>query len=144
MKKKRRIYYRKPKTTQEIRSYYGNEDFVRAKRRPRNLPTSWDDLVPSKVFNDNWKLKRKTQYRENSRSNLTKHKVTLNFFDAWNFYRFLQANDTPFKFNGRRWMGSTHYHDIFYWSNNNDFILRELDVIVNCENYIGFTKGYSC
>jgi len=54
-----------PRTTQEKRAYYGNEEYVRPKRRPRRLADAWDDIPVGQT--KNWKKRRKTQYRHNSK-----------------------------------------------------------------------------
>lgn len=56
-------WYKRPKTTQELRWNEAYEDFTRGKRR--NLPVAWDDYERSDVRNRrNWKQNRKTQWKE--------------------------------------------------------------------------------
>lgn len=52
-------YFRHPKTTQERRA--NQEGMCRAKRRPANVPSSWEDLA--KTSQRSWKCYRKSRYR---------------------------------------------------------------------------------
>lgn len=53
-------YFRHPKTANEKRKSQ-KCPYVRAKRRPKNIPCAWDDMwYPSQR---SWKSHRKTQYK---------------------------------------------------------------------------------
>ena len=58
-------YMRRPRTANEMRQFdpelaeYGVK--IRGKRKPKNLPNSWDD-IPVQRFRC-WKVNRQTQYR---------------------------------------------------------------------------------
>lgn len=54
-----KLHYRYPRTQQERRA--NQAGFARAKRRPANLPTCYDDIPIRKERS--WKRLRKTQYR---------------------------------------------------------------------------------
>lgn len=64
--------YRHPKTLNEIRQYFGASisDFVkiRAKRVPKNLPNSWDDIPRSKRRTET--LRQRLQARHNYRESI--------------------------------------------------------------------------
>jgi hypothetical protein len=38
-------WYKIPKIANEMKQFYGNEEYVRGKRKPRNLPNPWDDFL---------------------------------------------------------------------------------------------------
>ena len=40
-----KINFRKPRTTAEAKANERDEEFVRTKRRPKNLPNSYDDIT---------------------------------------------------------------------------------------------------
>ena len=40
-------WYKRPKTTQERRKYYGSKEYVRGRRHACNLPNAWDDYPRS-------------------------------------------------------------------------------------------------
>jgi len=55
-----RCYYKRPKTTNEMRANYAHIEFVRGKRNPINLPSAWDDVVRGDVRNNkSWKNQKK-------------------------------------------------------------------------------------
>lgn len=58
---------RRPRTTQERRNYFLDEEMedvkLRARRSGRNLPNAWDDYCRSDIFVKNWKKFRRTQYK---------------------------------------------------------------------------------
>ena len=57
-------YYRRPKTTQEMRWAIAHEKYVRGRRSKRHLPSSWDDVPRSDIRErKNWKRNRKTQWK---------------------------------------------------------------------------------
>lgn len=65
-------YFRRPKTTNEIRQYFDaiNSNFIkiRAKRAPNNLPNSWDDIrARRKVDTRRQKLQSRVGYYESIR-----------------------------------------------------------------------------
>jgi len=57
------IYFRHPKTAQEKRASQEHKGLIRAKRRPKNLVSEYDDIQP--VRQRSWKIKRKLQRRTN-------------------------------------------------------------------------------
>jgi len=85
-------WLRFPRTTQEKRAYYGSEEYVRPKRRPRRLADAWDDIPVSHT--KSWKKARKTQYRHNSQS-FEWHEITfddsLSIRSIWHLVEHLQA-----------------------------------------------------
>jgi len=42
-------WYKTPKTVNEKRQVYGNEEYIRGRRNARNLPNPWDDYLRSDV-----------------------------------------------------------------------------------------------
>lgn len=58
------IWYKKPRTTQEMRWNLAHKEFVRGKRKKPNLPNSWDDKLRGDVRErKNWKKRRGTQWK---------------------------------------------------------------------------------
>ena len=92
MRSKVTKWYRKPRTTAEMRANQG--EYARAKRRPRNLPSSYDDQ-PYRNTNS-WKDKRKTQYRVGGRG--AKHELfftELSWREQYDLEEFLKDQDIP-------------------------------------------------
>lgn len=63
-------YFRYPRTKNEMTQFYAsvyNEESVfvkvRGRRRPKTLPCAWCDLDKSNMRNRNWKLYRRTQWK---------------------------------------------------------------------------------
>ena len=57
-------YYRRPRTTYEIRWYYAASEYVRPNRRPHILPKASTDVLRDSSSNfKNWKLYRKQQWK---------------------------------------------------------------------------------
>lgn len=52
---------RNPRTTQEKRANQGG--WRRAKRKPKNLPNAWDDILRSDMNHRTWKRHRRTQWK---------------------------------------------------------------------------------
>lgn len=46
---------RNPRTTQEIKAGLGNEEYIRGRRRKRQLPNTWDDISRSNWNSKSWK-----------------------------------------------------------------------------------------
>ena len=88
-------WYRRPRSIGEARANCDCE-YARAKRRPVNLPDSWDDR-PIRVNRDkSWKHKRKTQYRGNKRGE--RHElVTDNSIFEYDFKEYCEQHDIPHK-----------------------------------------------
>lgn len=89
-------YFRAPKTTNEKRQRQ-NCEYSRAKRRPNNLPDTWDDLPVRARDQKSWKHKRKTQYRGPKRGE--KHSITLDnasYRILWNLEEYFEDHDIPF------------------------------------------------
>jgi hypothetical protein len=61
IKSRFREFYKRPKTLQEMRMYYKYGPFyVRGKRRPRNLPNAFDDVVRADCkVKKSWKKNKK-------------------------------------------------------------------------------------
>ncbi|MEE9572800.1 MAG: hypothetical protein V3W20_07130 [Candidatus Neomarinimicrobiota bacterium] len=61
------IWYKKPRTTQELRWNEAHGEYSRGKRRKGYLPTAWDDY-PRGDHRErkNWKRRRKTQWKQNT------------------------------------------------------------------------------
>lgn len=58
-------YYRHPKTLQEMKSYdEESKDYIRAKRRPNNLPNAYDDLRIDKEKMSNYSGKNKYKIKD--------------------------------------------------------------------------------
>ncbi len=55
-----RCWYKLPKTTQERRQFYGNEEYVRGRRKPLSLPNAYDDYRRSDSYDRrSWKKNHK-------------------------------------------------------------------------------------
>jgi hypothetical protein len=59
-KRKNCRYYRHFRTTQEMRWSYAYPEYVRGRRRHKNLPTIWDDVAIDRD-NKNWKKQNKKE-----------------------------------------------------------------------------------
>ena len=99
-------YHRYPKTTQERRINDSDEhrEYVRSKRRGKNIPHAWDD-IPVAAWDERrcWKSNRKQQYRVGGRG--TKHELLIpkgydRFRYWWNSeYRleeYFKQHDIPY------------------------------------------------
>ncbi len=66
-------WYRNPKTLNEIKQYFAAVDSnfitIRAKRAPKNLPNSWDDIwfANRKIETRRQRLQARPNYRESIR-----------------------------------------------------------------------------
>lgn len=59
-----RLWYKTPRTTNEIRQWYASEGYGRMKRSPLNLPDPWDDRRRAdRYYDKSWKKTRKV-YRQ--------------------------------------------------------------------------------
>lgn len=65
MRPKRKRFYRGPHTQNEKKVWDEHKLYVRAKRRPANLPSTYDDIRC--CIQKTWKVKRQKQYRNESR-----------------------------------------------------------------------------
>ena len=93
-RKKRSSWYRSPKTTAESRAYYANTEYVRAKRRPANIPNDWWDLHA--CIQKTWKVKREKQYR--GRSQLNEYNVNLTIeASTWALREYFEKHDIPYR-----------------------------------------------
>lgn len=111
MKKKRNWHWlRIPRHAGEKRAYYRNPEYVRAKRKPNNLPDPWDDVIG--LDQKTWKVKRKKQYR--SRNMLNEYCIKLYFNDySWYLINYLDELNIPYKeISHRRW----NSWGIVYWA----------------------------
>jgi hypothetical protein len=70
------------------------EGWCRAKRRPANLPDSWDDR--SRCIQDTWKVKRKTQYHIGGRGK--KHTIVFDRkIKEWILQEYFEKHNIPYK-----------------------------------------------
>lgn len=94
MKRRKGGGYRKMKTTQEMRSYYDYPELVRAKRRPVNLPNTWDDKYVNST--KSWKGKRKRQYKNRGQ----KHSITIpvDSINEWRLKEWFEQRDISYNF----------------------------------------------
>jgi hypothetical protein len=60
-KRKNCHYYRHFRTTQEMRWSYAYPEYVRGKRRQKNLPTIWDDVPVDRWNHKSWKKQTKKE-----------------------------------------------------------------------------------
>jgi hypothetical protein len=58
-------WYKTPKSTNEKRQFYGDEEFVRGKRKPINLPNAFSDYPRPKYksWKENYKCKRQWEIK---------------------------------------------------------------------------------
>lgn len=87
------VYYRHPRTTQEAKA--NQEGWERAKRRPRNLPSNYDDMYPT--HEKTWKNKRKTQYRPGGRGKKHSIEVDLDWTYEWDLSCYFIEHDIPYR-----------------------------------------------
>jgi hypothetical protein len=113
MRKKNYKWYRRMKTTSERRA---NQDceYVRAKRRPSNLPDPWDDkpIVTTK----SWKDKRKHQHKVDGRGK--KYSIEYKLEDCWwlrqrgiwELTQYFEDNDISYNIEKHRVLDYTYNH----------------------------------
>ena len=86
--------YRRPRTQAERKANQG--DYVRAKRRPCNIPNSWDDYPV--CVQKTWKVKRLKQYRDKPRGKA--HEIKLDadtkWYALWKLKEYFMDHDIPF------------------------------------------------
>ena len=59
MSSRKRGYFRRPRTTQERKWNEAHQKYVRGRRSPKLLPTTWDDQFNSRGDSRSWKDKFK-------------------------------------------------------------------------------------
>ena len=95
--KKRQEYgwLRGPKTLQEAKANCDSE-FARAKRRPVNLPTLYDDIDIAVNREKGWKHRRKTQYHFGKRGQ--RHELVVDScVYEWDFKDYCEKHRIPYK-----------------------------------------------
>lgn len=100
MKRKNYRYYRSPKTLNEAKASQDCE-YVRAKRRPHNLPNGWDDQPH--CTQKSWKVKRRKQYREKPRGK--KHEMffeDLKWRVRWELQEYFDEHNIPYHIEDHR------------------------------------------
>ena len=132
MRKKNYVFYRRPKTTAERKANCDCE-YVRAKRRPCNIPNSWDDIYPTRVNNNSWKEKRKTQYRPGGRGQ--EHSICIpevQWRIYWELEWYFKDHDIPYSIEFHRrnsaWYGRQGA-TLTWWSDKDigiEFILNRI------------------
>lgn len=90
-------WYRSLRTTAERRANSNPEvkDFVRAKRRGKNLPNSWDDYRV--CVQKTWKERHKTRYRVGKRGQRHEYFLsgTWSRKYEWDFIEYCEAHNIP-------------------------------------------------
>ena len=56
-------YFRRMRTTQELRYLCDEDHYKYSRKRRKNLPNSWDDLYRKDYDDKSWKRHRRTQYK---------------------------------------------------------------------------------
>lgn len=97
MRKRYKGGYRHPRTTAEKRANQDGE-FVRGRRKPHLLPSSYDDIYVKGT--KSWKDKRLTQYRDKPRGK--KHEIIIKgqnyiFLSDWRLQDYLEKYDIPYR-----------------------------------------------
>jgi hypothetical protein len=118
------VYYRSPKTRNEKRANQDDE-FVRAKRKPKNLTDFWDDKPISEAGSKTWKRKRKTQHNEEERG--TKHVIEgTSMFPSWELSMYFTKHDIPHDISNRS--GNKKFPvKVVYWTDKNIDIEKVLN-----------------
>lgn len=73
-------YFRRPRTTQERRWNEAHRKYVRGRRSPKLLPTTWDDMYKSSVDSRSWKDKFKKRRQWEDAPYQTKWNLRLGYW----------------------------------------------------------------
>jgi hypothetical protein len=87
------VYYRHPRTRNEMRA--NQEGWERPKRRPHQLPDTYDDLWPN--HEKSWKAKRKTQYHPGGRGKKHSIEVDPDWTYEWDLSKYFKEHDIPYR-----------------------------------------------
>ena len=88
------VDYRHPRTRAEARA--NQEGWERPRRRPRNLPNSYDDRYPQ-ADRKSWKAKRKTQYHPGGRGKEHSITVDADFTYEWDLTVYFKEHGIPYR-----------------------------------------------